>query len=189
MGRNDDFDVPGESPALTKPLLDKIQEAAALTDSVDQMEEDLRAAKATLHQLTTRVIPDMLTELAPGLTEMKVDGWQIKVQTFFSGSLPKDQEAKERAIRWLEDHGQGSLIKTQIVMSVPKDHRDAVPNLVANAREMVGNLPIDVSSSSNVHSQTLLAFVREAVHSGAEVDLELLGIYSGKVAKFSRTRR
>jgi hypothetical protein len=41
----------------------------------------------------------------------------------------------------------------------------------------------------NVHTQTLLAFVREKVRNGDDIDFDALGIYTGKVAKITEVKK
>lgn len=178
-----DFEEQGDAPAspdaLTR-LNEKLADAISLKETVDQMEEDLGAAKKQLNHLNTVVIPDMMAEL--GMEECTQRGWNIKVGEFVSGTLPKDPALRNKAIGWLEDHDAGDLLKTQLsVMFSRSQHNEALS--LAGTIEDQGFLPVVESS---VHPQTLLAFARERMKNGEALDLETLGLYSGRVAKFKR---
>ena len=78
------------------------------------------------------------------------------------------------------------MIKTKITLSIPRAHREKVGAIEAVIKKAIGNLPIEVEVSETVHSQTLIAFAREAVRKGEPINLETLGIFSGRVVKFKK---
>lgn len=177
------FEEQGAAPAAPDALArlnEKLAEAIDLKDAVDQMEEDLSAAKKQLNNLNTQIIPDMMAQL--GMEEVTQRGWKIKVGEFVSGSLPKDDAAKERAIHWLEDNGAGELLKTNLSVVFTKSQHNEALSLAAEI-EGHGFAP---KVESTVHPQTLCAFARERLKNGEPLDTELLGLYTGRVAKFKR---
>lgn len=179
------FDFEGQGEATASPdaldrLNEKLAEAIELKESVDQMEADLSAAKKSLHHLTTTIIPDMMAEI--GMEECTQRGWKIKVGEFVSGSLPKDEAARAKAIKWLEEHDAGELLKTSVSVTFGRSqHDDAVQ--IAKRIEADGFAP---SLESTVHPQTLQAFARERLKDGQPLDIETLGLYTGRVARFKR---
>lgn len=179
------FDFEGQGEAQASPdaldrLNQKLIEAIELKESVDQMEADLKAAKLSLNNMNTVVIPDMMAQM--GMDEVTQRGWNIKVGEFVSGSLPKDDAARAKAIKWLEDHDAGELIKTNVsVVFGRSQHGDAVE--IAKEIEAHGYAP---ALESTVHPQTLQAFARERLKDGQPLDTETLGLYTGRVARFKR---
>lgn len=171
--------APAPSDALDR-LNEKLGEAIALKESVDQMEEDLKAAKQQLNLLNTGTIPDMMAEL--GMEEVTQRGWKIKVGEFVSGSLPKDSAARANAIRWLEEHDGGELLKTELKVAFSRSQHNEALSLAAQIEED-GYAP---NVDSTVHPQTLMAFARERLKNGEPLDTEVLGLYTGRVAKFKK---
>lgn len=168
------------APDALAALNNKLAEAITLKEMVDQMEEDLSAAKQALQALNTQVIPDMMTEL--GMDEVTQRGWKIKVGEFVSGSLPKEPAARQKAIDWLTANDAGELLKTQLAVNFTRSqHNDALA--LADTVRQSGFEP---SVESTVHPQTLMAFARERIKNGEPLDIETLGLYTGRVAKFKR---
>lgn len=173
----DTGDATASPDALTR-LNEKLAEAIELKEAVDQMEDDLKAAKQQLQLLNTGVIPDMMAEL--GMDQVTQRGWQIKVADFVSGSLPKDEAKRAVAIRWLEDHEAGELLKTSLSVDFSRSQHNEALDL-AGRIEGEGFAP---KVDSTVHPQTLAAFARERIKNGEPIDTEVLGLYTGRVAKY-----
>lgn len=179
------FDFEGQGVTAVAPdalasLNNKLAEAIALKEMVDQMEEDLAAAKQSLQSLNTQVIPDMMAEL--GMDEVVQRGWKIKVGEFVSGSLPKEADKRQKAIDWLTEHDAGDLLKTHLGLDFSRNQHNEALALAADL-EKAGLAP---KVDSTVHPQTLLAFARERLKNGEPLDTETLGLYTGRVAKFKR---
>ncbi len=171
--------APAASDSLSL-LNSKLAEAIDLKEAVDQMEEDLGAAKKQLNNLNTQVIPDMMAEL--GMEEVTQRGWKVKVGEFVSGSLPKEDDLRARAIRWLEEHDGGELLKTQLSVIFTRSQHNEAMSLAGQIQEQGFAPKVD----STVHPQTLMAFARERLKNGEALDTEVLGLYTGRVAKFKR---
>lgn len=183
----DAFDTGEEGAAQAAPNLQslqrKIQEAIDLQAAADQMEEDLKAVKRNLHVIRTSVLPDMMAEI--GVEKLVWNGWSVKIDDFVSGSLPSEPEKREKAIQWLEDHGAGGLIKTQLRLDFAKSQHNEALGLAEALRE--NGLAPQISSS--VHPQTLQAYARERIRNGDDIDAELLGLFTGRVAKFTEGKK
>lgn len=177
------FEEQGDAPASPDALArlnEKLAEAIDLKAVVDQMEEDLKAAKQQLNNLNTQVIPDMMAEL--GMEQVVQRGWQIKVSEFVSGSLPKEDDKRDKAINWLVEHDADDLIKTGLSVAFSRSQHNEALSIAAEI-EGKGFLP---KVESTVHPQTLCAFARERLKNGEALDTEVLGLYTGRVAKFKR---
>lgn len=182
-----EFDL-GEGAAQAAPntlanLNASLEEAVALELMCDQMEEDLKAAKKTLQTMKTGRIPDLMAELQ--MDECVHKGWRVKISDFVSGSLPADTEKRAKAIRWLEENEGGGLIKTELSIEFAKSqHNEALS--MAEELHSQGYAP---KVDSGVHSATLQAFARERIKNGDSIDTEILGLYTGKVAKFGKVKK
>lgn len=178
----EDFDV-GVAPTSEGQLdnlRDLITEAISLSDQIAQMEEDLKAAKAALHSITTMKIPDAMASIQSD--HFNFQGWEVKIKEFVSGSLPKDPERRAIAIKWLEDNGAEDLIKTQVSVEFAKSQHNRARTIYEDLRDE--GLPAVLDSS--VHAQTLQKFARERIGNGEQIDTELLGLFVGKVAKLKK---
>mgnify|MGYP001032616779 FL=1 len=183
MSTADEFDVGTSVPSdKLEQLHTLLEETIALEGAVTQMEEDLKAAKATLHNLRTTRIPDLMAELQ--MEEVSFKGWQVKVDDFVSGSLPKDAEKKAKAIAWLEANDAAGLIKTEVGVSFGRSEHEAA-NSLWHQLESDG---LPATLNSNVHAQTLQAFARQRIRDGDPIDTDALGLYVGKVAKMKEKK-
>lgn len=165
------------SPDALATLREAIQEMIDLEIIVASLEEDLKAARKSLHSLRTGRLPDLMAEIQSD--HFTHNGWECKLSDFVSGSLPKDPDKRKAALDWLEDHEAGGLIKTDVSLSFGKSqHNEAISlaeGLIADGHA--------VEVLSGVHAQTLQSFARERIRKGEDIDCELLGLYTGKVVK------
>lgn len=182
MDTNDEFDVKGEeqsSPDILQQLHASLQEAIQLEVSADQMEEDLKALKKQLQFIKTGRIPDLMAQLQfENITHM---GWKVKVDNFVNGSLPSDEEPRAKAIDWLEKHDGAGLIKTKLSLDFGRSQHNEALSVAAKLVEEGFSPKVE----SGVHSSTLQAFARERIKNGEPIDTDVLGLYTGKVAKFT----
>ena len=177
------FEEQGAAPAAPgslDSLNQKLEEAVSLKEAVDQLEADLKAAKQALNSLTTGAIPDLMAQM--GIDEITQRGWQIKVSEFVSGSLPKDPDQRKAAIDWLESNEGGDLLKTSLGIDFSRSQHNEAIDLFEELRTKGFVASLD----STVHPQTLLVFARERMKNGDPLDPEVLGLYTGRVAKFKR---
>ena len=174
-----DDGVASATPDSLVRLNEKLAEAVALKEMVDQLEDDLSAAKKQLTHISTSVIPDMMTEI--GMESCTQNGWEVKLHQFVSGSLPKDHDARMKAIHWMADHDGSELVKSVMTVVFTKGQHNMALDLARRVEEegFAPNLTYDV------HAQTLASYARERLKNGEEVDTDVLGLYTGTVAKFS----
>lgn len=181
----EEFDVQSKAEAPMGPLVALLTEAAKLEVAVEDLEAQLKAAKASLHALTTTRIPEMmLNEMSMLETSFMVGNrqWKVAIKDFVAGSLPKeDAEKRALAIKWLETHEGGDLIKTEITITFNREEHARAKALAERLRK-AGFTP---QLESSVHASTLKSFALERLRSGAEIDAETLGLHVGKLAKFT----
>ena len=178
----DDFDLGTEGEASASPdalvrLRTIIQELVGLQTAVEQMEDDLKAAKHSLQSIRTGRLPDVMAEC--GSDHFTHNGWEIKLAEFVSGSLPKDPAKRRLALDWLEKNDGAGLIKTSVTMEFGKDQHSEAVDL---AEKMVRD-GLSPTLISGVNSQTLQAWGRVRIKEGDPISLETLGLFAGKVAK------
>ena len=115
------FNVRDEMLKDSKDLLDNVevttvaQECVKLKNKEDEianLEEQLKSKKAEADDISSRVIPELLAE--QGLSEIKLaDGSKVTVKKEFRCTLPKDEDRRVAAYKWLRDQGLGDIIKNK----------------------------------------------------------------------------
>ena len=158
-----------------------VKQAADLQQQIEGMEEFLKKAKAELHALLTRTLPDLMA--ASHTSEFTTDdGISVRVKDFVRGSIPKDPERRTLALMWLEKAGAGDLIKNSVNATFDRGQ----DNLAGRVTETLEELGIAYEADRTVHPQTLAAFARERIRNDEELPLELLGLYAGKNAEIKQ---
>jgi hypothetical protein len=181
---NEEFDI-GEGAAAPDSLAQLrklLEEGIALQTIIKQQEADLKAAKAAFQSLVTGRIPDAMAEIQSGHFTFK--GWEVAVADFVSGSLPKEPEARQKAIDLLEAYGAEGLIKTEVKIEFGKSQHNEAMSVAGELKER--GYPVD--ANSGVNSQSLCKFARDRIASGEPIDTEALGLYTGRVAKFKELK-
>lgn len=166
-----------KDPAI-KRLVELAGRAVVHTEIVADLERNLNEAKQHLRQMKTVELPDLMAEC--GLSEFKhaETGAKLKVESFVSGSLPKEPDKRQAAIEELNRIGGEAiaLLKTTVVLTFDKKQHNQALALVADLTE-AGYEP---KIMSDIHPQTLMAFGRECLRKGVNAALDKLGLYSGK---------
>lgn len=179
----DEFDLElGADESQLDRLNAKVDEAAGLDTIIKQMEDDLRAARSSYHELRTKEIPDMMAEM--GIEEVTRNGWKVKVEDLVSGSLPKDPEKREVALQTVCDYGAEGIIKTQIVANFDKGEHNIALAACAQLQEQ----GMDAEVIENIHPQTYLAFARERLKNGEDFDSDKLNLFVSRIAKLKEIK-
>lgn len=151
----------------------------ALADTVADLEQQLKDAKARFNRLKMDVIPEMCMEV--GLMALTLNnGTSIEVTANVDASIT--QANRVAAHQWLRDNGNEGLIKTEIHCPFDREESAEARELYADLSERFPNSFIE----ERVHPSTLKAFVREQLAAGAEIPMDLFGARSYNVAKINR---
>lgn len=152
---------------------------------VARLELLLRDAKEAAQRTETEDLPDLMIEL--NLTEIKLlDGTKVEVRKEVQCGI--SEERRPAAHRWLQDHGFGGLIKTELIVGFGRDERDKA---VAAAGQVAALLDRDVGFDEKVHPATLKSFIKEQMELGPEGSnppAELFAIYPFNKAKLTAPR-
>jgi len=175
------FDIPAahDGQALA-PMIKLAQEGVTLMEEIEGIEQLLKLKTGRLHELRMTIIPEAMA--AVGLDEFKMpDGKSVKVETFVQGSIPKDEERRKEAFATLNSYGGEELIRTLVSLSFGKSEHNVALSLAADIRK-AGFEPI---LDETVHPQTLMAFVREKLAAGEDIEPAKLGCFVGRKASFT----
>ncbi len=154
---------------------------------IASLESDLKKAKKGLQKLTDEDLPTMLQEI--GLSSMKLDdGSEVVVKPTYGASITKGEHGtvdnRPAAYEWLREHGYDDIIKNTITCSFGRGEDDQASAFKAVA-EQEGYAP---EQKTDIHSQTLRAFVKERVENGDDFPMELFGAYVGQRAIIKRSK-
>lgn len=153
----------------------------AAEDRIAHVEEQLKEYKKELLKLTDEDLPAMLQEL--GLSSFSLDdGSTVEVKPTYGASIKVDN--RPAAFEWLREHGYDDIIKNTVACSFGRGEDDRASAFAAFA-EREGYF---AEQKTEVHPQTLRAFVKERVEAGDEFPMELFGAYFGQRAVIKRSK-
>jgi|TARA_R100001460_G_scaffold21444_1_gene43802 hypothetical protein len=159
---------------MARAIRDKEQEVAAL-------EQKLKDEKKVLLKLTDEELPTMLAEI--GLTSMKLDdGSEVTVKPTYGASILVDN--RPAAYDWLREHGHDDIIKNTVACAFGRGEDDQASAFKSFAEKQ----GYYAEQKTEIHPQTLRAFVKERVESGDEFPMELFGAYIGQRAVVKRSK-
>ena len=159
---------------VARAIRDKEQEISAL-------EQKLKDEKKALLKLTDEELPTMLAEI--GLTSMKLDdGSEVTVKPTYGASILVDN--RPAAYEWLREHGHDDIIKNTVACAFGRGEDDQASAFKAFAEKQ----GYYAEQKTEIHPQTLRAFVKERAESGDEFPMELFGAYIGQRAVVKRSK-
>jgi hypothetical protein len=174
-----------EAEEVSKPdvgnlgvLTDLVQKLIAL--QAEKSEADARAADLgkQITQIEEKDIPVLLDQLHLRGLDLD-DGRSLGIKETYVGKIP--EEKKQAAFQWLEEHGFGTLIKTEVQAQFGMGQLD-------KAKELAERLAADsfvVNVEQAVHPGTLGKFVKGQLTSGKDIPQELFNPMVLRRAKIS----
>ena len=159
---------------LAEELIDKEEE-------VKEAEARLKILKEQARDVAERQLPEAMAEV--GMANFVLtDGSEVTVKPYYSAKIGDDK--RDECFNWLQDHGHEALIKDEVSITFNKGEHERAEEFKSQLEQQ----GIEYNGKMGVHSQTLTAFVREQVESGAEFPLELFNVYIGQIAKVKRSK-
>ena len=159
---------------LAEELIDKEEE-------VKEAEARLKILKEQARDIAERQLPDAMAEV--GMAKFVLtDGSEVTVKPYYSAKIGDDK--RDECFNWLQDHGHEALIKDEVSITFNKGEHERDEEFKSQLEQQ----GIEYNGKMGVHPQTLTAFVREQVESGAEFPLELFNVYIGQIAKVKRSK-
>lgn len=165
-------------------LAKRLTEAKTL---VDNLEEDLKAAKRDYDDLRYNQLPIEL--MTSGIESISIDGYEISVRASVRASMKgqDDVESRKRAAEWLKAQGRDALVKKSVILDLNRESAEEVARIAAVVRERFQQF--EVKESYDVHHSTLSAAIREmlkneeTVPTGDEIGINLVVGNEAKVTK------
>jgi len=165
-----------------KSIAELARQIRDIEELIDDQETRLKAQKRELQKLTDEDLPSMMAEI--GLASFNLDdGSTVDIkQTYGASILVKNRPA---AYDWLRDHDYDDIIKNTVSCQFGRGEDDRANAFTAFSEEQ-GFLP---EQKTEIHSQTLRAFVKERCEAGEEFPMELFGAWVGQRAVIKRGKK
>ena len=175
-----------KSLSTDNPALKTIAELAEKIQSQEQQvadtEEKLKKQKEELRKLQNEELPMLMQEIGFKKFELE-DGSSVNIKEIYAGSI--SQANKEKAFNWLRENKFDDIIKNTVTTAFGKGEDTAAKNFMDIA-EQAGYTPVQ---KTEVHPQTLKAFIKERVEGGDEFPMELFGAYIGYKAEIKKSKK
>jgi hypothetical protein len=142
---------------------------------IADLEETLKEQKKALLKLTDEDMPATLAEI--GISSFSLDdGSTVEVRQTYGASILV--ENRPAAYEWLREHGYDDIIKNTVSCNFGRGEDERAGAFRAFA-EQRGYSP---EQKTEIHPQTLRAFIRERVEEGDDFPMELFGAWVGQRA-------
>lgn len=143
-------------------LMELGNELGLASEEVARADVALKRAKAREYDLAVNTIPELMRKI--GVKDFTTtNGKRIELGELLAASI--SEANREAAHRWLEDHGEGGMIKREITVAFNKDQEAAAKELEAKLRDSYPG----VKTKEAVHHSTLKAWVAKRLAKGEEV--------------------
>ena len=143
--------------------------------SIAELDRQLKEKKKSLLKLTDEDLPSVLAEM--GISSFSLDdGSTVDVKNTYGASILVDNRPK--AYDWLRENGYDDIIKNTVSSTFGRGEDDRANAFSAFAQKE----GYDVNQKTEIHPQTLRAFVKERCEAGDEFPMDLFGAYIGQRA-------
>lgn len=142
----------------------------ALEDEILEAKDRVTSLEESHRELSMLKLPMLMTELGVSSFTLTT-GESVAVRESIKASIPAKNWGAAR--EWLCDNGHEALIKNQVTVAFGRGERALADEFVART-EREGLSPV---RKEGVHPQTLGAFVREQLEEGADIPMDLLGVF------------
>lgn len=162
-----------------KTVAELAREIQQIESEISDAEENLKALKKRHIKMTDEDLPAVLQEVGINSFELD-DGSKVEVKQTYGASILVDN--RPQAYEWLRDNGYDDIIKNTVACQFGRGEDDKANAFAAfAAKEGYAS-----TQKTEIHPQTLRAFVKERVENGDEFPMELFGAWVGQRAVIKR---
>lgn len=174
------IDFEEEAPAVTQDDLSNITKLAVQVverqSTVEQIEEQLKEARANLRQVQERDLPEAM--LACNMEKFTTaDGHSISVTETLYASVAKKNKAA--AAKWLIENELGSLVKEDVIVSFDSGQHDKLKEVIDI---LVDAGVVNFTTAESMSTASIKSAIKELLGDGKEVPLDLFGAYFARKA-------
>lgn len=141
-----------------------------------EAQEKVREAQSTVNSIAEQQIPELMDRLGLSSFETK-SGVKLSVKDVIRTSIPKAR--RQEAYTWLDEHGQGDLIKHNVTVSFGRAEGKEASKLIKE----LDSQGLLVKDDQKVEPSTLKKFVGDRLKEGAQIPMDLFGASQFRKAK------
>lgn len=186
------------SPESFKALHRLISHRKQLSEQRQELESQLKAINLETNRIDRETLPEAMKTCSVNEVTTE-DGLKVSLKDIVQGSIPsitaimraKGEERdelisrREEAFQYLEGHGAAAIIKSSVKVELAKGDDQAALAALSALRD----LGLDPKKDDSVHAGQLNSWLKERISSGAEVDYEVLSVYTGEQAVIKSGRK
>lgn len=191
--------IVGPSQDKLDAITEKMREARDLRLEISEIEETLKHAKKNYLNIVHRELPDMMNEANQGTMRLLAEGnhpaYQFNLKPFYKAVINNEDENAPKAYRWLDEHGEGDIIKRTVTASLGKESKELQEKLC----EFLAEHGVEYDTKLGVPWNTLTAWLKERhrqyMHQDPTAedqiempDLELFGATIGQVVDIKEAK-
>lgn len=158
-----------------------------LNSEIEDLEAKLASKKKDKTWIEDNELPNALNDL--GMKSFTLnDGTVMERRTDYYPSIKKDNPYA--ALRWLNDHGHGSIIKTNVTLNFSKEQGEKAKKFIKWIESKKDD-PIKYSASQGVHPMTLKSVINDLIESKElkEKDYKVFNIFQRNYVKISSPKK
>ena len=174
---------PHVSPDTLKKLSTKCSELRDVELEIANLEERLAAANTRKYRIEREELPELMSEAGTDKIGIPASGnmpaYDLKLTPYYNANIAAKWEPERRAAayKYLESVKAADLIKTQIVINLPREDRKKAKALLKTLKKFSPEV------KESVHSGTLTSWLKEKTEAGDDVNLEIIGGQVGQIVK------
>lgn len=139
----------------------KMRAVRDLRLEIKDLEEQLKTKKNQLNELTMRDLPDLMLDVRQNYLELPAEGNHppvaFRVKPYYKANIDNNSPESMQAYQWLEEHGEGDIIKRTVTASLGKDSGQDYKEIT----EYLDSLDIPYESKFGVPWNTLTAWLKD----------------------------
>lgn len=182
------YDYSDEQEQVSEDILKRVSakadELAVLMRQEEALKEQFEDMQKRVRSCREFDLPELMTEA--GLSDFTTkSGFRVTLKEKIRvGQI--DNDAKPDAIRYVEEQGEGDLIKTEVGMSFARGQREKAIELL----EHISSLGYTgMTLKETIHAQTTMSFLKRKLEAGEDVPLNLFGAFIQKYADVKMPKR
>ncbi len=170
-----DEDILGRISVLADEMHD-IDKQIAKTDL------EVKKLRETHRQIAEEQLPELFEQV--GMEELKTrSGLPLKLKNRVHTNISKGR--KPNAIAWLDENGQGGMVKRSVIIDFDKTQEDKVKALLRLINRGWPNNRTEL----DVHASTVKAFVVRQLAEGKEIPLDIFGVHCVDVVEITSSKK
>lgn len=160
-------ELPVDTMQVIRATAIRLSEAEA---DILALEEGLKEAKQRKKNISEVELPELMNTV--GMSDFTLsDGRKVKLSVFYDAKLKNKREA----FAYLDANGDNSIIKDTVTLNFERGDHERADKIVEELAEQ----GVTLKRKEDIHPQTLKAYVKEKIESGADIPMEAFGVYIG----------